>query len=132
RNEKKLIEKQIKEMSTWEVDRATNDREFINRSLSILSYRLREITHRMDVSAESLEATARSLEEQRETLLLQNAGDQAKRDAIESAIAARSVEIQDQLRNDQAILELEKSVNLRAEALKGVQDMAKVGVSPQS
>jgi hypothetical protein len=132
RDEKNLIEQQIKEMVGQEGGDAGIEKASADRALRDLIHHLRAITHRADVSAESLQATARSLEEQRETLLLQNAGEQARREAIESAIAERSAKVQDQLQNDQVILELQKSVNLRIDALKGIQNMVKAGVSPQT
>jgi hypothetical protein len=122
---------QLRHMSTQAVADATNDYWSKYSRLEAQRNRLREITGRTDVSAESLQATARALEEEKEALLLERAGDDAKYAAIETAVAQRTAQARQVMLDDQVITELKKVVDLRTQALKRSQDLNRTAAAIQ-
>jgi hypothetical protein len=89
---------------------------------------IRAKTGRMDVERGSLDSLANKLDQDLQTLALEQAGSHARIEAIEEAIAEQSKRVEKASASDQVIAELEKVADARERQLKIVENERKTGV----
>jgi hypothetical protein len=125
----KFLSERMHQLASKEATEATAEHDRAMTSVRSLRNDLRALTHRVDVSPESLHVTARTLEEQRETLMLETAGGNARRDALAEALAAQSATAAGSLQNDPILIEMTKVVGFKEDAIKYKEQMRKEGVA---
>jgi len=92
--------------------------------LSKLRSTLRQITHRVDVSPETLRSAITRLEDERDKLALDTESMAVRKKAIEQTIARITETGADQMKKDRVAVELEKLIQSRETELKRMQAMA--------
>jgi hypothetical protein len=100
-------------------DRARQDADQIRDAL-------RSTTHRTDLSAEAFRNSIGSLEIERQKLELDLAGMQARRDALDKAVAEQSVRADKAAQSDPVAAELEKIVEIRQKQFEYGQEQARL------
>jgi hypothetical protein len=91
---------------------------------------LQDITGRVDVSPEGLRAAMRSLEEQRQALVIEQAGERARREATQEIVAQETERAHDVAQNDPVTQELTQLVELRKKVLAQINAAEKTGATP--
>jgi hypothetical protein len=114
-------------------DRAAEARakyEAAARQLKELQTVLRDRTDRLDVSAEAVRKSIAWLEEQRETLELDEAGAAARRLAVAQAVEEATKKAEVAAKDDAVALELRALVKYRETALARTEELYKTGATP--
>jgi chromosome segregation ATPase len=115
---------QIREQDEREVDFARQRAAVVQSSLGTLRARLRDMTHRVDVSPETLRGTITRVEDERDKLRLDAEAMAVRRKAVEATIAKISKTAENQIKSDRIAVELEKLVQSRETDLKRTQQLA--------
>ena len=92
--------------------------------LSKLRSTLRQITHRVDVSPETLRGAITRLEDERDKLALDAEAMGVRKGAIEKTVARITETGADQMKKDRVAVELEKLIQSRETELKRMQQLA--------
>jgi len=93
---------------------------------------LRALTHRLDVSPEALQKAAAHLDEQLETLELDEVGSAARRKATEAAIKQEMDRVEKHANDDPVAAELQNVVKAREAQLQRLREMFKAAVVSQA
>jgi hypothetical protein len=130
-----LHQKEIDQLrSQDENDVAMTRRALENRQdqLSRLRSTLRQATHRVDVSPETLRGSITRLEDERDKLSLDAEAMGVRRKAIETTIAKISKSAEDQIKGDRVAVELAKLIDARQTELKRMQQLSANNTVSQS
>jgi chromosome segregation ATPase len=92
--------------------------------LAQLRSQLRSITHRVDVSPETLRAAITRLEDERDKLALDSESMTVRKKAIQDTIAEITVKGADEMKKDRIAVELDKLIQSREVDLKRMQQLA--------
>src|SRR5439155_14440151 len=93
-------------------------------ALATLRAKLRDMTHRVDVSPETLRSAITRVEDERDKLSLDAEAMAVRRKAVEATIAKISKSAEEQMKSDRIAVELQKLVNAREAEVKRVQDLS--------
>jgi hypothetical protein len=93
---------------------------------------IRNKTGKVDISHNSLEATASKLDRDLEALQLEEVGSEARMKALEDAVATQARRVEKASQADPVIAELEKVADARERQLKIVENERKTGVVPDA
>jgi hypothetical protein len=115
---------QIREQDEKDLDFARQRAAVARSNLATLRTAAREITHRVDVSPESLRAAITRLEDERDKLALDTEAMVVRRKAVESTIAKISKTAEEQIKSDRIAVELQKLVQSRETELKRMQALS--------
>ena len=115
---------QIREQDEKELDLAKQKAAVAHANLTARRAQLREMTHRVDVSPETLRGAITRLEDERDKLSLDSEAMGVRRKAVEATIAKISKTAEDQIKSDRIAVELAKLVDAREAELKGMQNLA--------
>ena len=127
-----MLRQQI--MSEVDARRDQTRREFddVNQRLHDVQDELRRVTGRTDVSLDSLDEVVQSLDKERESLLLESAVADARREAIEDAINREAKRAQSVTEIDAASREIQNEIDALQQRLQYMQEAWKKGLSTQA
>ena len=122
----------VDEMSELRKDRDRAADRYRASELEIQNFNsvFRERTGRVDVSPDGLRSAMRALDEQRQALVIEQAGERARREATQEIVAKESERAHDAALNDPVIQELAQIVDVRNKELDQINAAAKTGSAP--
>ena len=115
---------QVREQDEKDLDFARQKAALAHNRLAELRAAARDMTHRVDVSPETLRGAITRLEDERDKLALDTEAMAVRRKAVESTIARISKSAEEQIKGDRIALELQKLVQSREAELKRMQDLS--------
>ena len=115
-----------------EMDEARANYEVAVKTLEKLQQEIRGLTHRLDVSSEALQKAAARLDEQLETLELDEVGSGARRKATEQAIKQETDRLERGTKDDRVAVELQNLVTAREAQLARINQLMKTGAVAQA
>ena len=119
-------------MAAKRVELAREEYDKANVATTQIRQSIREKTGRIDVERTSLERVANKLDQDLQTLELEQAGSHARIEAIEEAIAQQSKRVEKASVSDEVIAELQKVADARERQLKMVENERKTGAAPDA
>jgi predicted nucleic acid-binding Zn-ribbon protein len=105
------------------IDEAERAREQSRQRLVQIRTQLREITRRVDVSADSLRSAITRTEDERDRLALDLEGQRVRKEAIHNTIAETTKKAQNQLTEDRIAVELSKLIASRDKDFERLQQL---------
>ena len=130
--EQRQKERLIREMDMRRagLDKAEQQLDQTYQQLRKLQSELREATGRADVSPEGLQKAASRLDEEMESMTLDEVGSKARADALAKTIAEQTDRAKKMAQGDDAAAELMDVVQVREKQLARLQELYKAGAAP--
>jgi hypothetical protein len=115
---------QMRDADIKQLDEVRRHAAEVRDQLAKLRSNLRSITHRVDVSPETLRGAITRLEDERDKLKLDTESMMVRRKAIEDTIAEITAKSAEQMKKDRVAVELDKLIASREMELKRMQQLA--------
>jgi hypothetical protein len=115
---------QLRDVDLIQLDQVRRRATQAQDQLAKLRGNLRSITHRVDVSPETLRGAITRLEDERDKLALDTESMKVRRKAIEDTIAEITAKTAEQMKKDRVAVELEKLIVSRETEVKRMQQLA--------
>ena len=127
---KEIFQQQV-QMAQQQLERAEKERAAAMDKTEATRQEIRSATGRADVSPEGLRQAITKLQEQQETLLLDEAGAGGRRQGLSEAIAKLTQQVKNKADTDAAVDELTQVVALREKELQRMQQLDATHTIPQ-
>jgi cytochrome c556 len=128
----KLIDRQLRQTMTDRVLQAYQIANANRQRLTDFQHQICSKTGRVDVSLEGLEASLRSLEEQKQSLIIEQAGEEARRQTIEQIISEESKKMLEAKTDDPVKQELTALEDIRQKQVDIVSKKHEAGAAVEA